>query len=102
MFKFLKQYPAFILISFLIFSSVIGHSIATSIVVIALAALSAYRIYLDQKEIPDPSLELYKKIDELTKRIEEREEDVKRMKDDFGRISVAATKGFNGGQQIRF
>lgn len=97
-----KQYPAVFLFAFLVYSSVVGHSIATSIVTIALAALSAYRAYLDKQETPDPSVTLKKEIDSLRNRLDLRENEVKTMKDDFAKIALSSSKGFINGQNIRF
>ena len=98
----LKQYPAALLFLFLIYSSIVGHSIATSIVVIALTGLSAYRAYLDKLEIPDPSVTLKNEIDNLRHRLDVRETEVKTMKDDFAKIALSSSKGFVNGQNIRF
>jgi len=100
--KHLQQYPALFLFTFLLYASVTGHTIATSIVVIALTALSAYRLFLDSKEVPDYSAENKKEMQALIKRIADREEDVQRMKDDFGKMSLSTSKGIGNGQAIRF
>lgn len=97
-----KQYPAVLLFSFLVYSSFIGHSVATSIVVIALAALSAYRAYLDKLEVQDPSIVLKNEIDLLKNRLDLRENEVKSIKDDFAKIALSSSKGFINGQAVRF
>jgi cell division protein FtsB len=99
--KYLRQYPAALLFLFLIYSSIVGHSIATSIVVIALTAFAGYRAYLDKLETPDPSVTLKKELESLRARLEQRENDVKAMKDDFAKISLSSGRGFSG-QQVRF
>lgn len=97
-----KQYPAVLLFAFLVYSSLVGHSVATSIVVIALSALSAYRAYLDKLDVPDPSVTLKNEIDSLRHRLDLRENEVKSMKDDFAKIALTSSKGFINGQNIRF
>lgn len=100
--KYLKQYPAFLLLTFLVYSSVIGPTIASSIVVCALCALSAYRAYSDTKETPDPSIALRKEIETLRKDMSSKHDEFMKIKDDFSKISLSVTRGGFSGQQIRF
>ena len=99
---YVKQYPAILLVLFLIYASITGHTTATSIVLLGLCSLSAYRSYLDMQLIPDPSIPLRKELDTIKKQMEIDRSEFTKVKEDFSKVSLSVTRGGLGGQQIRF
>ena len=97
----IKQYPAYVLFSYLLYTSIFGQTIASAIVLLGLVALSAYRLYLDKLELPDQSLAFKKEIDNLRGLVNQRDEDVKRMKEDFAKMSLSFSRGASN-EKIRF
>lgn len=97
-----RQYPAILLVLFLIYSSITGHSTATSVVILGLCALSAYRAYLDKLETPDPSISLRKEIESIKRQIEIDKAELTKVKEDFSKVSLSVTRGGFSGQQVRF
>jgi len=79
-----------------------GQTIATSVVILGLCALSAYRAYLDRIETPDPSITLRKEIETLRRQIDQDRSELTKVKEDFSKVSLSVTRGGFGGQQIRF
>lgn len=97
-----RQYPAILLVLFLIYSSITGHSTANSVVILGLCALSAYRAYLDKLETPDPSISLRKEIESIKRQIEIDKAELTKVKEDFSKVSLSVTRGGFSGQQVRF
>jgi len=98
----LKQYPAILLVLSLIFFSVVGHTVASAIVILSLTALCAYRALLDSKNDPEHLKQFKNQIEDLKKRLDEREAEVRFIKEDFAKINMSLTRGFTSGQQVRF
>lgn len=99
---YFRQYPAFLLLSTLVYSAIVGMTPAGSIAILGLCALSAYRAYLDRIEAPDPAKPLKKEIDILRSIINTQRDDLAKVRDDFSKVAFSLNRSTQSGSQFKF
>lgn len=92
--QFGKALPLTLLISYLAFNFTKQPQISDSIIIIALCALSAFKIWNDQKQQPD-----YKK--QFEEEISDLKNQINKLEQDYGQLTLVHKKASNG-QRIRF